>query len=368
MSRSLRGTPRSASYACRSRSSTEVNTFARKLDELSGDLWEPLTAALQPEADGERRPLFLYLHPFDPHAPYFEHEELGEVLPPLESPDFAPEGWHAEQLIAAGIDAPPQDPGWADEQEEMREQRGFYDQEVLWSDQMLAALFNRLANEGVLENAVVALVSDHGEGLWEHVRPYQESKRPNRPREFFYQEHGFDLHEEQLRTPFLLWGAGVPAGVRVEEAVENVDLFPTLYELAGVVPPPGLHGQSLVPLLNGEANWAPKERVYSYALVGGMVREPLSGLKLIAPTYYEHELRDTPVQLYDVRADEHERRDLLAERPQDAARLFAHLERWRRQHPTRGSVTTAAERNPDMGDLGYGEEHSARGDEDFVAP
>ena len=233
---------------------------------------------------------------------------------------------------------------------------------------MLALVFERLAEEGVLDNAVVALVSDHGEGLWERVRPYPAEKRPQRPRDFFYQEHGFDLSQEALRTPMLIWGAGVPAGLRISEAVENIDLFPTLYELAGVPLPSGLHGQSLVPLLQDDGRWTPKQAVFSYALVGGMTRELSSGLKFTSPTVYEHELRQTPARLFDLGADPLERSDLSGERADDAARLFALLESWRARYPTRGSMTVASERNPDMGDLGYGGEHSARGDEALVPP
>lgn len=52
-------------------------------------------------------------------------------------------------------------------------------------------------------------------------------------------------------------GPGIPAGLSVDEVVENIDLNPTFTELTGVAPMPTVEGHSLVPLLQGQkaADW-----------------------------------------------------------------------------------------------------------------
>src|SRR4030095_5313583 len=84
------------------------------------------------------------------------------------------------------------------------------------------------------ERLLVPFTSDHGEEFLEHGAMF----------------HGQSVYGELTRVPLVLWGPGrVPAGAVVEETVESVDIMPTLLELAGLAPPPGVQGRSLVPLL-----------------------------------------------------------------------------------------------------------------------
>jgi arylsulfatase A-like enzyme len=138
-------------------------------------------------------------------------------------------------------------------------------------------------------------------------------------------------YQEVLHTPFLLWGAGVPH-VRVRSAVENVDLAPTLLELADVAALGPLHGRSLVELMHGRAHgW--REHVFSNATRFTSVREVASGLKLVIPQPAARALGHSE-QLFDLRADPHERHDLAASRPADVERLKAVHAEWKRRHPT----------------------------------
>lgn len=342
---------------------------ARSLEQLAGDLWGPLDEALRAAAEpgGERAPLFLYLHPFDPHDPYHPHPELDGELPPGGAPPVEPRGWHRQVLDERGPPPPDDDPLWARELRGIDVQRSYYDQEVRYADDQLALVFERLKELGVLENAVVALVSDHGEGLWEHEHQIAPDKRGTlRPGEFFYQKHGGDLYEEAIATPLVLWGRGVPAGVRVSEAVENVDLFPTLLELAEVGQRGDLHGRSLVPLLEG-GDWEPKPAVHSYIYLGASVREPATGLKLIAPTRVAlHQGRE--LELYDLGSDPHERSNLAGERVADARRLYGAIVDWRKRYPVRSTlgVERSTEQEADLQAMGYTELHTGSGDEALV--
>jgi arylsulfatase A-like enzyme len=157
-----------------------------------------LRAALPPPAD---RPLFLYAHFLGPHTPYLEQ-------PPT-------------LLKRARAGTP--------------EER--YAALVERTDAEVGRLLAGLERAGVLERAIVCLTADHGEAFGEHGR----------------MEHGYDLHREALRVPWLLAAPALEVGARFPSPVSLVDLAPTLLELAGAPIPPGFGGRSLVPALRGAA-------------------------------------------------------------------------------------------------------------------
>jgi arylsulfatase A-like enzyme len=108
---------------------------------------------------------------------------------------------------------------------------------LLSVDENVGRLLDALAAEGIADNTVVVYTSDNG---------------------FFLGEHGlFDkrlMYEPSIRVPLLVrFPARVPAGrVDTSHLVLNVDVAPTLLELAGVPVPGWMHGRSLVPLLRSE--------------------------------------------------------------------------------------------------------------------
>jgi len=82
---------------------------------------------------------------------------------------------------------------------------------------------------------------------------------------WFMGEHGFTSkvlpYEESIRVPMFAAGPGIEAGTN-EDLVLNVDWTPTMMELAGLVTPSSMHGQSLVPLLQGRKTTWRKSFLY----------------------------------------------------------------------------------------------------------
>ncbi|TAJ11130.1 MAG: hypothetical protein EPO68_14825 [Planctomycetota bacterium] len=330
-------------------------SIPRTFEQVCADLWPLLDTAESTSA--ERRPLFLYLQPFDPHAPYFEHAEYDAELPTRGiDPRFDPK-WHADELARLGFTGTPEDPTGERALRFCAYQRGLYDQEVRYADAWLGKLLDGLRVRGLLDRAVVALVSDHGEGLWDHVAWLEPAKQIGAPpQQLFYQQHGAHLYQEAIRTPFVLWGAGVPKGLRVDAAIENVDLYPTLLELADVPLPAGLHGQSAVPHVRRESPPA-RELVYSTVLLGDCVREVASGLVYIEPSELGRKYRTEP-ELYDLRSDPRERVNVASARPADVARLAEALRAWRAKYPTESRLGEKSEAEIKlMNSLGYSGEH-----------
>jgi arylsulfatase A-like enzyme len=114
--------------------------------------------------------------------------------------------------------------------------RELYDAEVAYTDEMVGELLAMLDREGILSEAIVAVVSDHGECLGEHG--------------YFFGH--WDVFEETARVPMILvhpsrsW-----RGISVEQTVRTIDLFPTILSWLNVPLPGPIDGRDLTPLIEG---------------------------------------------------------------------------------------------------------------------
>ena len=234
----------------------------------------------------------------------------------------------------------------------MNRSRGRYDWEVRYTDEQLQLFFEQLERDGLLDNAIIAIVSDHGEDLFDHLELLTPKEQQSRPlRRVFQMEHGRNMYPPLIGTPFILWGSGVSARV-IDAPVENVDLYPTLMHLAGLRNPGKLHGRSLVPLLAGKAD--ERASVHSFVMQHTSLRETQTGLQIVLPSELGKRHGGVPA-LFDTAADPEQRTNLYEKRPEDVARLSAAIEGWRAAHPT---ITTILKpRDPDtvrnMRALGY---------------
>ena len=119
-----------------------------------------------------------------------------------------------------------------------------YDHDVELFDQSLGALLAVLEERSLLERTVVVVVADHGEELLEHGWVGHASTAVEAK-----------LDPETLRIPMLISGPGVPAGVRSEALVQQVDLLPTLAGLLDFERPRRLDGTDL-PELSASSLWS----------------------------------------------------------------------------------------------------------------
>jgi len=106
-----------------------------------------------------------------------------------------------------------------------------YDASISYTDDNLGRLFESLGNRS--ENTIIVVTADHGEVFGEHGSL----------------GHGL-LYEELVRVPLVIAGGGLRAGTMVKEAVELMDLAPTIADLAGVGSAGSFHGQSLLPVIS----------------------------------------------------------------------------------------------------------------------
>lgn len=344
-----------------------VDNDGKPFDMLYEAIWAPVENALS-----TKKPLFLFLQPFDPHFSYKPHAEFDQELSPPDALGVQPPEWQAQEIARWGVPGPENDPDWGDHLRSLNHSRGLYDQEVRYTDLWLQKVLDRLEELDVLDDAIVAIVSDHGEGLWEHVNSGSPDflrtwlANPEKgPDGFFFAGHSHHVYEEAIHTPFVLWGKGVPRGVRRDEPVENVDLYPTLCSLARIAPPAPagraqLQGRDLTQLFarkSGDEAPRWREHTFSFLYQSATVRERSTGLKLIAPTCsFRGGEFGVPLELFDLKADPHERTNLAASRPDDVKRLLSVLQRCIASNPTQTTWNMKKpEENAQLQKLGYDE-------------
>ncbi len=207
----------------------------------------------------EDRPFLLFLHLYEPHAPY-------------EPPEM-----------------------------QRRRYGNTYDGEVAAADAVVGDVVAALKRDGVYDRALVVFLSDHGEGLGDHGE----------------QEHGILLYREALQVPLLVKLPGAArGGTRIDRPVGLVDVLPTVLGVVGVARPAGLAGASLL------AETAPSagERRIASETWYPRIHLGWSDLRSLIDGRY-HYIDGPRPELYDVEADAAETQDAVAARVAIAAAM-----------------------------------------------
>jgi choline-sulfatase len=182
-----------------------------------------------------------------------------------------------------------------------------YDGEIAYADELVGRLLDRVKARGWLDRAIVAIVSDHGEGLGDHGET----------------EHGILLYREALHVPWILrLPGGAGGGRRVAGTLGLVDVAATLLDLAGL-DAGGLDGQTV---RTAVASKTPIDRgVYSETLYP---RLHLGWSDLASATERKFRYIRAPIpELYDLSNDPGERQNLAASRAATATALAAWIAR-----------------------------------------
>jgi arylsulfatase A-like enzyme len=225
---------------------------------------EPLSdaaiALLADPANVDKR-FFLWVHYFDPHAPYMPHRD---------APDFR-----------AGAKS------WG---------KPLYDGEVWYTDHHIGRVLDFIASQPWGAKTAIVVTSDHGEAFDEHGMNW----------------HGVDLWEPLVRVPLIVYVPGTPAH-RVAVKRSLIDLTPTLLDLMGVDPPPlgELSGESnAAEVLSPKSESGGERDVYMDMPAGPRVSQHRAflhgttpGLKLMhegGPVYFLFDLANDPGELSDL--------------------------------------------------------------------
>jgi N-acetylglucosamine-6-sulfatase len=166
-------------------------------------------------------------------------------------------------------------------------------------DEGVGLLFGALEKSGQLDNTIIIYTSDNGMLMGEHGQ-------------FNVKRWAYD---PVIRVPLLIrYPQLVSAGSVREQMVLNIDLAPTLLELAGVEPVVPVHGQSFVSLLReSDVPWR-KAFLAEYFLEKVSPRErPWKAIRTERWKYIEYIEEGIPPELYDLQTDPREEHNLVDE-------------------------------------------------------
>lgn len=192
-------------------------------------------------------------------------------------------------------------------------------------DDSVGTLMAALDELQLANNTVVIFFSDNG-GLCTAAAPRSTCNLPLRSGKGW-------LYEGGIREPMIVRAPGVTkAGTECDQPVLSTDFFPTMLDLAGLPLQPKVHvdGTSLVPLLKGEPTIPHAPLCWHYPHYHGSTWTPGAAIrdgdwKLIEL----YEFDDT--ELYNIRADMGETRDLSKSNPAKTAELKQKLVAWQKQ-------------------------------------
>ncbi len=264
----------------------------RDFGELQRPGLETLDAASRWLGDVADSPFFLFLHLYEPHAPY----------------------------------NPP--PPFADRYDDP------YDGEVAAADAVVGELVRRLEQRGLYRDALVVLLSDHGEGLMDHGE----------------MDHLILVYREVLQVPLIVkLPGGQRAGERVAANAQLGDVAPTVHSLVGLERPAGLSGADLLGLGADSAPDARPRQIVSES-VYPRIHFGWSDLGSIVEGDL-HFIESPEPELFRLFEDPGERNNVIQEERAAARRLRAALEAIDR------SLASPAEEDPEtrrrLESLGY---------------
>jgi arylsulfatase A-like enzyme len=240
----------------------------------------------------------------------------------------------------------------------MNELSNRYDGEVRAVDDGVARILGLLEETGRRDQTLVVFCSDHGEMLYEQENlPYLVQQRideagglPDGVMDLFGAGHRPWYYEDLWRTPLILSGPGMPRGERRGGLAANLDIYPTVLAALGLEVPPHLGGESL---LGGRE--PQRERVFAYGHRTTAVLDR-TGRKLVVHwprSYLLPKDAEPPLQLFDLRRDPREQRDLAGEDPGGVRELLAAVEAWRAENEREVVDAETEETRRVLREMGY---------------
>lgn len=188
--------------------------------------------------------------------------------------------------------------------------RSVYDATLNYADSVVGEIVAGMKRTGVWDKAIVIILADHGEALWEHG----------------YFGHNVHVYEDMAHIPLIVHfpaESGVAQPRKIQALAQTIDLFATFADVLGSAEGRKLAaGTSLVPALAGERD-REGEFVYTRSLWGratyGVRHERWE---------YVYRAKTDEEELYDLWTDRLEKNNLAAERPVVATYLRSHMLAW----------------------------------------
>ena len=273
------------------------------------------------ESRNRESPFFLMVHYMDVHSDYASLPRYEQMFVEPYDGEFTGETRQLYRVAERALQP---------DERDLRHLRNLYDAGVRQLDDQIGKLLEYLRGEGLLDDSILVITSDHGEEFFEHGNVI----------------HGFTQFQEVVRVPLIFHGPGVAAGGRDATPASLIDVMPTALGLLGVPSPAEIDGVSLF-----GANPVSDDRLLFYEadvtfpppgpgpVPPGPHRAVRQGrfkfhLRTDVNGYLLHDLDEDPAELRNVAADHPEvvaglreiLEDYLAEAPESRERKLTEEE------------------------------------------
>ena len=172
--------------------------------------------------------------------------------------------------------------------------------------------------ERLIQNSLIIIVSDHGEGLNEHGE----------------EGHGWELFNSTLRIPLIFYCPKIfPSAMRIDALSQSIDILPTILEILGIPDLNGVEGQSLLPFIN-EAQKKNNERfIFAESnkpkiVYGNLTRYAVIDGKLKLIAYYNADNEIVEYKLFNLERDPEELVNIYDSNLEIAERFAFELKRF----------------------------------------
>lgn len=171
-----------------------------------------------------------------------------------------------------------------------------YCETLLSVDESIGRVIKYLEDNNLAEDTLVMYMGDNG---------------------FVFGEHGLidkrHMYEESIRVPFLAWCPGmIKSGSVIEELIQNIDIAPTILDVAGLETPERMDGKSFLPILQGKKIPWRDAAFYEYYWERNFPQTPTThGVRTDRYKYiHYHGIWDID-ELYDLKNDPEEMKNLI---------------------------------------------------------
>jgi arylsulfatase A-like enzyme len=247
------------------------------------------------------KPFVMFLWFYAPHAPFFRPKDLvndlnGVSIPVAPSFNEDLEGYPGKpRAVADADDKIGYSEVYGDDPRSLEEIVKDHYVGVEDNDRNIGAVLKAIERKGQLEKTAILLSADHGFFLGEH--------------------HLYDkrlMYEPSIRVPMLLRYPGkIRPHTISDEMVLNLDIAPTLLQIAGLQVPSGMQGKSFLALAEGEKMPWRQDWLYEYYEYPGFENvKPCRGVRTRRYKYIEFFLEPKEYELYDLEKDPDEMHNL----------------------------------------------------------
>jgi arylsulfatase A-like enzyme len=262
------------------------------------------------------RPFLAYVAlnaPHDPRlAPKAYHEPYDAKKPPLPSNYLPQHPFNNGELVNRDERLAP----WPRTPEVVRQHLADYYAAITFLDEQVGRIIDALKETGQYDNTIIVFTSDHGLAIGSHG--------------LFGKQN---LYDDSMRVPLIIAGPGIPRGQKTDAFAYLLDLYPTLGELTGVPGPATSEGTSLVPIIRGTSPAVRDTLFTAYRDFQRSVRDDRWHL-IVYPQVNK-------TQLFDLKADPAETKDLAGTHAAEVRRLTGVLRDWQTRLGDNVALTSA---------------------------